>query len=193
MSPYNVTRREMNCNIGAAVKANQTFKRKLWESRNKNKPRFKIATGDLALIKNKLQNKSLPIFGSDIFRCVRPMPFSAVLCRTSDNLTLVRHCSEIKVIHRFNQHAKIPADILSRFDLADYSQNTLVSQAKHIETEGVRTRSQTPAAEVVDIFGEVENYDDYDYDEDDEKEVTFNDDIEVREIPPRVGRDGRRP
>ena len=181
---FKETRKEMNIAISSAIKERLEEKRRLWEKRNKSKKMFDAHEGDLVLVKSKFQNKSQPLFGADIFRVIRPFPYSALITRVCDGLTQTRHCTELKIVHRANQASDIPKHVTDSFGLADYSRDTLVPQTKYIKREGPTTRGREKAQSQAPLTP-LNTHDDSDSDEwsdSEEPSVSFDDHVEIHEF-----------
>ena len=177
-------RRSMNLAISSAIKERSEIKRKLWEKRNKSKKIFDAHEGDLVLVKSKFQNKSQPLFGADIFKVIRPFPYSALISRISDNLTQTRHCTELKIVHRANQVSDIPRHVTEGFGLADYSRSTLVPQTKNIMRSGPMTRGREKAQSQAPQtpLNTLDDSDSDEWSDSEEPSVSFDDHVEIHEF-----------
>ena len=117
-------------------------------------------------------NKSAPIFSNEIYRVIRPFTHGAILERISDRLVQMRHAQDIKIIHRSQDSLRIPAKIREKFDLVDYSKDSLVDQTNHlIDKRVTRSESKRQAEEEqvddaeIEIEAEVSDESDSDEDE----------------------------
>ena len=145
--PWNAKRREINLEI-RRVKEKERLKREiLWKKQNKNRKEFKGNVGDLCVVRAKHQNKSQNLFGRDLWRIVQKHTYTALLARTSDNLSQVRNGSEIKIVYSPGKNEKFPKELVDNFDLVTYTGNVLNSQ-EHLIVEPRQTRGKTKSLEV---------------------------------------------
>ena len=85
----------------------------------------------------------------------------------------MRHAQDIKIIHRSQDSLRIPASIREKFDLVDYSKDSLVDQTNHlIDKRVTRSESKRQAEqeqiEDAEVDDEEEVSDESDSDEDEE-------------------------
>ena len=157
--PLNATRRSINLQI-RKVKENERLKRqKDWLKINKNRKFFSGEVGDLCLVKARVQNKSKPLFGPELWKIVNKYTYTALLARISDNLTQCRSAGDIKVVFSPLSGKKIPDSVTKNFDLASYDSTTLRSQ-ESLLLEPRMTRSKTRANEQLEnLEGEGDEWD----------------------------------
>ena len=159
--PWNAKRRDINLEI-RRVKEKERLKREiLWKKQNKNRKHFKGNVGDLCLVRAKHQNKSQNLFGRELWRIVQKHTYTALLARTSDNLSQVRNGSEIKIVYSPTTSKKFPKDLVENFDLVSYNETVLSSQ-EHLVVEPRITRSRAKKLEEKLDDNEGENDDDLD-------------------------------
>ena len=109
----------------------------------------------------KGRNKSQNLFGRELWRIVQKHTYTALLARTSDNLSQVRNGSEIKIVYSPTTSKKFPKELVDNFDLVSYN-GTVLSSQEHLVVEPRTTRSRAKRLEVKIDDNEGENDEDLD-------------------------------
>ena len=139
--PCNAKRKEINLKIRRVKEQERLKREKVWQKQNKNRKIFKGQVGDLCILRTKFQNKSKSLFGNEIWRIVQKHTYTALLARTSDNITQCRNAGDIRIVYSPLTDKKLPKEIVEKFDLVNYSNDTLRSQ-ENLLVEPRVTRGQ---------------------------------------------------
>ena len=129
------------------MKEIKNFRENRHKKRNSKRGSLNLQLNDIVLVKRNNLSKSLPLYGTLLYKITRVNDYTVEILRLIDNVLQIQHKSRIKkVLSADSQDFNIPPKILQQLGLAIIAPNSvdLDSQIPKIRVkERVQTRSQT--------------------------------------------------